>query len=71
MENSMNRFALIAVTGFMALALTACGEHGNSKPVPTEATTEATTEQQQGVAPEQQQGVAPEAAPVAPEAAPQ
>ena len=63
----MNRFALIAVTGFMALALTACGEHGNSKPVPTEAT----TEQQQGVAPEQQQGVAPEAAPAAPEAAPQ
>lgn len=28
----MNRLALIAVTGFLALALTACGEHGNSKP---------------------------------------
>lgn len=28
----MNRFALIAATGFLALALTACGGHDNKQP---------------------------------------
>lgn len=27
----MNRLLLIAATGLLALTLTACGEHGNSK----------------------------------------
>lgn len=42
----MIRLGLIAATGFLALALTACGEHGNSKPVSTE-----NMQQQQGAAP--------------------
>lgn len=46
----MNRLALIAVTGVLALALTACGEHGNSKQ--PEA---GNNSQQQGAAPAQQQ----------------
>lgn len=47
----MNRLALIAATGFFALALTACGEHGNSKPTASDTT----TVQQQGAAPQQPQ----------------
>lgn len=46
----MNRLALIAATGFLALALTACGEHGNSK----QPVAGANPTQQQGAAPEQQ-----------------
>lgn len=45
----MNRLALIAATGFLAVALTACGEHGNKQPTATETT------QQQGTAPAPQQ----------------
>ncbi|HHF7366636.1 TPA: hypothetical protein ACPSKY_001754 [Legionella bozemanae] len=37
----MNRFALVAATGLLALALTACGEQGNKQP--TAGTTETTT----------------------------
>lgn len=40
----MNRLALIAATGFLALALTACGEH-NSKPTTTTDTTTTTTQE--------------------------
>ncbi|MFJ1267273.1 hypothetical protein ACD661_01740 [Legionella lytica] len=47
----MNRLALIAATGFLALALTACGEHGNKQP--PVATDNA--QQQQGAAPAPQQ----------------
>lgn len=43
----MNRLALIAATGFLALALTACGEHGNSK----QPVAGANPTQQQGAAP--------------------
>lgn len=37
----MNRFALIAATGFLALTLTACG--GNDNKQPTAGTDNATT----------------------------
>jgi hypothetical protein len=46
----MKRLALIATTGLLALALTACGEHGNSKPAANGNIT-----QQQGAAPQPQQ----------------
>ncbi len=47
----MNRLALIATTGFLALALTACGQSGNNnQPTATDNTT-----QQQGAAPAPQQ----------------
>ncbi|PWY56389.1 hypothetical protein DGG96_02790 [Legionella qingyii] len=53
----MNRFALIAATGFLALALTACGESSN-KPTATTTTETTTTQQpapaQQPAAPAQQ-----------------
>ncbi|QMT59948.1 MULTISPECIES: hypothetical protein [unclassified Legionella] len=42
----MNRIALIAATGFLALTLTACGESSNKQPTAT-TTTETTTTQQQ------------------------
>ncbi|MCW8397776.1 hypothetical protein OQJ26_03105 [Legionella sp. PATHC038] len=38
----MNRFALIAATGFLALALTACGQQGNKPTAGTENTTTTT-----------------------------
>ena len=41
----MNRLALVAATGFLALALTACGEHGNSKPTVTPDNTPVSQEQ--------------------------
>ncbi|WP_454783146.1 hypothetical protein [Legionella sp. WA2022007384] len=41
----MKRFALVAATGFLALALTACGESSNKQPTAT-TTTETTTTQQ-------------------------
>ncbi len=37
----MNRFAFIAATGFLALALTACGGQDNNQP--TAGATETTT----------------------------
>jgi ABC-type glycerol-3-phosphate transport system substrate-binding protein len=37
----MNRFTIIAATGFLALALTACGEQNNKQPTAT--TTDSTT----------------------------
>lgn len=37
----MNRFALVAATGLLALTLTACGEQGNKQPAA--GTTETTT----------------------------
>ncbi|CAM3021107.1 Uncharacterised protein [Legionella steigerwaltii] len=41
----MNRFALIAATGFLALALTACGQQGNKQPAAgTETNTTTTTQ---------------------------
>ncbi|KTC79235.1 hypothetical protein Lche_1255 [Legionella cherrii] len=41
----MNRFALIAATGVLALALTACGEQNNKQPTAgTENTTTTTTQ---------------------------
>lgn len=46
----MNRLALIAATGFLALALTACGEHGNSKQPAAD-----NTPAQQGAAPAPEQ----------------
>ncbi|KTD73624.1 hypothetical protein [Legionella tucsonensis] len=39
----MNRFALVATTGLLALALTACGEQSNKQP--TAGTTDTTTTQ--------------------------
>ncbi|KTD67326.1 MULTISPECIES: hypothetical protein [Legionella] len=41
----MNRFAIIAATGFLALALTACGQQGNKQPTAgTENNTTTTTQ---------------------------
>lgn len=34
----MKRFALIAAMGLFALALSACGEHGQNKPTTTDHT---------------------------------
>ena len=39
----MKRFALIAASGFLALALTACGEQSNKQPASTTDTTITTT----------------------------
>lgn len=50
-EINMNRLALVAATGFLTLALTACGEHGNSKP--TVVTPDNTPVSQEQVAPVQ------------------
>ncbi|USQ15003.1 hypothetical protein J2N86_06830 [Legionella lytica] len=47
----MNRLALIAATGFLALALTACGEHGNKQPP---VATDNAPQQQGAPAPQQQ-----------------
>ena len=44
----MVRLALIVATGFLALVLTACGEHDKSKPTAGDTTN---TFQQQGAAP--------------------
>jgi len=44
MENGMNRLAIIAATGILALMLTACNEDKNSKPAEG-TTTEATAVQ--------------------------
>ncbi|KTD65048.1 hypothetical protein [Legionella shakespearei] len=41
----MNRFALIAATGFLALMLTACGDNGSSKPAEDTTTTGTVVEQ--------------------------
>lgn len=41
----MNRFALIAATGFLALILTACGDNGSSKPAEDTTTTGTVVEQ--------------------------
>ncbi|MGL5742904.1 MAG: hypothetical protein ACRCXC_10390 [Legionella sp.] len=41
----MNRLALIAATGFLALALTACGEHGNKQPAAGNENNTTTTTQ--------------------------
>ncbi|MGC1182652.1 hypothetical protein [Legionella sp.] len=46
----MDRLVLIAATGLLTLALTACGEHGNSK----HPTVSNNAVQQQGAAPEPQ-----------------
>lgn len=43
----MNRFTLIAVTGFLALLLTACGDNGTSKPAEDTTTTGTAVEQTQ------------------------
>ena len=37
----MKRLALIAATGFLALTLTGCGEHGNNKPATSTENTAA------------------------------
>ncbi|CAM2946395.1 hypothetical protein [Legionella worsleiensis] len=42
----MNRLAMIAATGFLAVLLTACGDNGSSKPA--EGTTDAAQTQTQG-----------------------
>jgi hypothetical protein len=42
----MNRFALIAATGFLALMLTACGDNGSSKPAEDTTTTTGTVVEQ-------------------------
>jgi hypothetical protein len=47
MENDMKRLILIAATGFLALALTACGENSNQRPT-------VDNTQQQVPAPQQQ-----------------
>ncbi|KTC83017.1 hypothetical protein [Legionella cincinnatiensis] len=39
----MNRLALIAATGFLALALTACGGHDNKQPTAGENNATTTT----------------------------
>lgn len=45
----MIRLALVAAAGFLALALTACGDHGSKPPQPTAGN----MQQQQGAAPQQ------------------
>lgn len=44
-ENRMNRLTVIALTGVLALGLTACGEHPTK---PTTTTTETTTDENGG-----------------------
>ncbi len=64
----MNRLALVAATGFLALTLTACGENGSSKPTVTTDTTTTSSTPVEQAAPEQQAAPAPAETPAAPAA---